>query len=224
MSLGEAGRLDFTNRRVQETSSLPEHEDRGRHDCFHDGSEVLKTVKGVLGQILQQGRPCDRISAQVVELVLDELLIDKNGRLRASQFHARLARVVHTAQLGGNLQNERRDWDRSEEVPTSSPPSRPRALGSRTSEAHAGTLGAYTLSPTRTNGTWTATLPMQPSTTADPGQTPNLGSPYPPLLIDELSRWRYSKSGSVLPGWNQAKMQLKDRDFVSSAGYSIAHR
>lgn len=227
ITLGEQGRQDFRSMRIQETSKLPEHERRGRVDCFHDGFKVLKSVENVEGLILPGKRPDDNISLRIVRLALQHLLVDRRFRAPASHIYPQLADLIHSSRID----QETAAAQSQKQIGTLPVPSRtatappfpgasdgpthpPRVSDSPSRLSTASLIGtdkettadpALNKSPTELNG---------PSTKNDRPAVPL----YPLVSIEDLRSWRENSQTpalSKLSGWKQVERKLKGRDFVS---------
>jgi hypothetical protein len=227
ISFGEYGRRDFRKRRIEETSRLPNLKSTGRVDCFHDGEDVLEAVRDIPERIKLNGRRGDNISIGVVELALSNLLTDKGGRLGASELHARLSRVINenprvgSADGGFRVPPELRSL---QNVSTAySPPQPFRSYNSLPEPEPLNPVSSvpdFVSSPVTSQLpphpiTLRSTLPVQPLATSSV-ENQSKSSPYPHVTIGDLMRWKSNgDSWASLWGWDAAKDQLKDRDFVS---------
>lgn len=232
MSFGEQGRLQFRNMRTLETAGLSEHESRGRTDCFHDGNEVLKSVREFAVRIGQRGRPGDWISSQVVQLVLRTLLVDKSCRSSAGQLHAALGKIIRNSQPI----NERPRVHREESMGFKDTTAFPFAQGPPSAlfigPEYLMPASPLQISPPTSNYTPKVESPdqqeqrvaMLPPTLpkAENGSRPGT---YTHTTIEDLRRWRKdSRKLSTLRGWKEAQLQLQGRDFVSRPIYVAFRR
>lgn len=95
---GQRGRIEFQQRRRDENNEVAEEQrDLGRSDCFHDGKAVLTTVGEVLDLVQRDGRKSDELTPNIVKLVLDHLLVDKDSRYNARILSTELGKLVRIA-------------------------------------------------------------------------------------------------------------------------------
>ncbi|KAI9150717.1 Mitogen-activated protein kinase kinase [Paramyrothecium foliicola] len=187
ISFGERGRQDFRQQRMQETSYLPDHEDLGRADCFHDGSKVLDCVSKIPELIELHGRKGDNITLQMVHLILYHLLVEEDGRCQPKDLYVKMKNVIRGTQSplsmpGFNLRNSSAT---SHEVasprsfvgsPTSismSPIAEPSSSASLPYTPRIDSSGKSTTVPTEASG-----LIVQSATDAR-NQFPNIAAPNP---------------------------------------------
>jgi hypothetical protein len=223
ITLGEQGREDFRNMRIEETSKLPEHEPRGRIDCFHDGFKVLRSVANVQDLIRPNQRP-DNISSQIVQLALQHLLVDQHFRAPAGQIYQRLANLIHSSRISEEAAAPQRQNPRLL-VPTrtvTGPPS-PGASGGPTHPPRfsdsSSRLSTGSLIATDKGTTAYLLQNESPTELTDPSTKDRPAVRlYPLVSIEDLRSWRensHTPTLSTLKGWKQVERQLKGRDFVS---------
>lgn len=219
LSLGESGWQDFKTERAKELSALPEPENRGQTDCFHNGSEALKTVRAKADLISSSGRRDDNISAQVVHLTLRTLLVHKDLRHSAGLFRAALARVVHDSQGGeGNQQFQERSVPQRHMSlpPPLGVPVMESLSGSRI-DTSPGQESAPSLNDTPEPSTleYLERTLAAPSPVASSREQSRTRSSYPHVSIKDVAVWREEQVRLPLLGWNKAQPKLQGRDFVS---------
>ncbi|KAK8090362.1 hypothetical protein PG997_005323 [Apiospora hydei] len=99
---GEAERRRFRQLRMNETAvSCNDHQALGCSDTFHDGSVVLKCVRGLQDRIEHDCRRSDTITTQIVEYVINSCLIDVQARPISRQVVHALKRIIYPAHATG---------------------------------------------------------------------------------------------------------------------------
>jgi hypothetical protein len=96
MATFERGRNEFCQARVDATSGLTPLMRAEYRGAFHDGNEALPLLRDKAQEISKLGTPVARLSKNVMDFVLDEMLLTGTGaRLRAEQLHDRFRRILH---------------------------------------------------------------------------------------------------------------------------------
>ncbi|KAK8124371.1 uncharacterized protein PG998_000130 [Apiospora kogelbergensis] len=118
VSFGEAERLAFRDRRINETSKLSdEHWNIGCSDTFHDGSEPLKCVQDVLEKIRDDGRRCDTLTPEIVDYILRDCLVYFGIRHTVLQVRSKLGQILqHRPIATSPYENQRISWQTTTHV------------------------------------------------------------------------------------------------------------
>ncbi|KAI1353909.1 kinase-like domain-containing protein [Xylaria sp. FL0043] len=98
MTMHERGRIQFRKERVEEARSLRQNSlsMAGYSGAFHDGEQVLSTVRNKIDEIWQLDSPMSRIVAKIMTFVQKEMLLaDIVARLTAQQLQARFQDAVN---------------------------------------------------------------------------------------------------------------------------------
>ncbi|KAI0420959.1 kinase-like domain-containing protein [Xylaria grammica] len=99
MALHERGRVDFRNERVEEIRSLKQESlsKAGYDGAFHDGEQVLSTIKRKTDEILSLDSPVAQLVGNMMEFIQQEMLRqDIVERLNAQQLQARFQNAINS--------------------------------------------------------------------------------------------------------------------------------
>lgn len=212
ISLGERGRLDFIEGRTAETDLLSDYAKSGRGDCFHDGRDLLRCVRGFGQHIRDHGRRDDEITSKMFDLATRELLVEKDKRQFARHIYSAMKSIIDT-------EAHRRRTSLS--IPTNgvltgrhgSITGQPVVASPTAEQEHVSSytphVGLEARSPVSGSNLEMPTAEQGSSRKESPAIFPT---------IDQVSKWieRKKINGNTpeLPGWESVQAQLNGRDFI----------
>jgi serine/threonine protein kinase len=213
ISLGERGRLDFIEGRTAETDLLSDYAKSGRGDCFHDGRDLLRCVRGFGQHIRDHGRRDDEITSKMFNLATRELLVEKDKRQFARHIYSAMKSIIDTEahrrrtslSIPTNGVLTGRHGSITGQPVVASPTAEQEYVSSYTPH-----LGLEARSPVSGSNLEMPTAEQGSSRKESPAIFPT---------IDQVSKWieRKKINGNTpeLPGWESVQAQLNGRDFVS---------
>ncbi|KAI0465833.1 kinase-like domain-containing protein [Xylaria cf. heliscus] len=99
MASSEVGREKFRHARVKEVEGFNRLADAGYRGTFHDGFEVLSTVREEVNKITRNETPAARLSHNVMKFVLEDILEPRTAlRLSALELRERFCRALDNHQ------------------------------------------------------------------------------------------------------------------------------
>ncbi|VUC30682.1 unnamed protein product [Clonostachys rosea] len=214
ISLGERGRLDFIERRTKETGLLSDYTKSGRGDCFHNGRDILRCVRDFGQHIRDHGRRDDETTSQIFDLVLRELLVEKDRRQPARSTYSAMKSIIDTE---ANR--------RATSIPSPTNGALARWDGSITGQP---VVASPTLQEERASSYTSRTDPevRSPHAVSEPGLEISIAQHVSSLkespkffpTIDDVRKWiekrRINGNTPELRGWNRVQAQLNGRDFI----------
>lgn len=213
ISLGERGRLDFIEGRMEETGLLSDYAKSGRGDCFHNGREILHCVRDFGQHIRDHGRRDDETTSKMFDLAIRELLVEKDKRQSARHIYSAMKSIIDTEahlrrtslSIPTNGVLTGRHGSITGQPVVASPTSEQEYVSSYTSH-----VGLEARSPVSESNLEMLTAEQGSSRKEIPSIFPTIG---------QVSKWieRKKINGNTpeLRGWERVHAQLKGRDFVS---------
>ncbi|CAH0021248.1 unnamed protein product [Clonostachys rhizophaga] len=220
----------FKVARVEETSKIPDFHEVVFCDCFHQGYDLLPSVKEWARIVQENARRNDNITPRMVDFILNSLLRPESFRCSPQSLEASMREIISSTKVGSQAYHSRiEQHPPSPSSIGSIPPITMRplmaqpVLSVQTSPQH--NLSEMMGSPV---------TPMSPSIYYQHGPTDNTviqrtltdptaelmrsntTSPYPNVTLRELALWRGNKKKyrPDLPGWKEAQNLLRGRDFL----------